>query len=501
MTYINIQQLKKALGKDFNNSAYLKDNLAQLTEDTSPLRQQILNRIEQLDVETRFSPWLNALTNEQKSDLDFLTQQAEVLKVSDPLLSNRIMARINRLKKQLVKIQPTLNDNEKKELTNSTPSEQKKKLNSKPDPIRQSKPLLYRYPYLAIVVLPLILFSLYQIFWASARFESQTKVIIRQPDATATLDASMAILSGLGVSNSGGSDNELLKQYIYSTDMLNYLEQEIQLKEHYSDVSIDPFSRLHKDTNEAFLDYYKQHVHIEVDSASSILAVYTQGFSPEFAKQLATLIAKRSEWYINSVGHQLAEAQLLFVQQEQKNIESRLENAQKKLLTFQQKYNLLDPNADGTAIQQIAYALEGKITEKETELKSLKQVMSARSPQILAVNNELHGLKQQLENERERLSRESGDSRPVNEIMAEFTDLKVRLELALQAYTSSQVSLEKSRIEAYRQLKYLIVVEQPTTPEESKYPDAWYNITLFAVLASMLFGIGKIIFLTVKELG
>ena len=84
--------------------------------------------------------------------------------------------------------------------------------------------------------------------------------------------------------------------------------------------------------------------------------------------------------------------------------------------------------------------------------------------------------------------------------MARFTDYKVKMELALQAYTSSQISLEKSRIEAYRQIKYLIVVERATLSEEYKYPEIIYNITLFFILLSMAFFIAKIIFVTIKEL-
>jgi capsular polysaccharide transport system permease protein len=70
----------------------------------------------------------------------------------------------------------------------------------------------------------------------------------------------------------------------------------------------------------------------------------------------------------------------------------------------------------------------------------------------------------------------------------------------MQAYAASQISLEKSRIEAYRQLKFLVVVESPTLAEQARYPDVIYNLTLFLVVMMMIFGIGKIIFATAKEL-
>ncbi|EXJ40109.1 capsular polysaccharide export system inner membrane KpsE domain protein [Vibrio parahaemolyticus VPTS-2010_2] len=169
-------------------------------------------------------------------------------------------------------------------------------------------------------------------------------------------------------------------------------------------------------------------------------------------------------------------------------------------MQFQQEHNLIDPLAEGAAMQQIAYGLEGQIAAKEAELKTLLAVMSGNAPQVMATKSALEGLKLQLVAERSRLAT-TKNNMSVSEILAKFTDLKVNLDLALQAYTASQISLEKSRIEAYRQLKYLIVVEAPTLPEDATYPKEQYNLLLAAVLLLLVFGIGKIIIATVRELG
>lgn len=120
-------------------------------------------------------------------------------------------------------------------------------------------------------------------------------------------------------------------------------------------------------------------------------------------------------------------------------------------------------------------------------------------------------MKSQLELERKRLAvQQSADLShtetnqqelgSVSEVLARYTEYKVALELAIQGYTSSQISLEKARIEAYRQLKYLIVVESPTAPEDNQYPEVIYNLVLFLVISMMIFGITKIVIATVKEL-
>ncbi|UUM30035.1 lipopolysaccharide biosynthesis protein [Vibrio japonicus] len=459
-------------------------------------------------VEQRFQQLKKQIKPEQFDSVEWLMAKAEQIEADDAALAKRILVRVANLKKHQA--------NKKSQIVTSVTSpgvvkpsvaQQSESAAKKIEVVEQEKPLTHwpkvlKHSYFFwLVVIPTIAFAGYQLLWATERYESQAQVIVQQPDGLATMDASMAILSGLGVSNTGVSDTELVKAYILSNDMLTYLDKTLNLRAHYSQSGIDLFSRTDEDDSwEELLEFYQQHINVYIDSKSSIVHVYSQAFDAEFAHKLTQTIVDRAEWYINSIGHQLAEAQLAFIRQEHQNIESKLEQAQVKLLNFQRRHNLLDPTAEGMAVQQITYGLEGQISAKEAELKGLAAVMSAKAPQVLHTQNQLNALKSQLEKERGKLSDDSAKVMPLSEILANYTDLKVKMELALQAYTSSQISLEKSRIEAYRQLKYLVVVESATQPEESKYPDSSYNISLFAALAAMLFVIIKIIFSTIREL-
>ncbi|MCT8985725.1 lipopolysaccharide biosynthesis protein [Shewanella phaeophyticola] len=375
-----------------------------------------------------------------------------------------------------------------------------------------------KQPWVIVLLIPFVLFSFYQLVWAAPRYESRAQLIIQQPDGMSTMDPSMALLSGLGVGSNSTADTELAKAYIHSEDMLNFLQKEFNLQQHYHDGG-DIFSRLSSNPSiEDLLKYYIEHTIIEIDEKSGVIKILVQGFTPEYAKTLTQAIVDRAEWYINSIGHQLADAQLEFIRGEHQKVETRLRDVQKNILAFQQKNNLLDPEAEGTALQQITYGLESQIASKSAELKGLTSVMTSKAPQVMIIESELAALKNQLELERERLSLQQGkqansgsvntsnqSSLPrsgtaVSEVLAQFADLKIELELALNGYTASEISLDKARIEAYRQLKYLVVVESATLPQDNQYPKTTYNILLFLVFQLMLFGIGKIIIATAKEL-
>ncbi|MFT7005940.1 MAG: capsular polysaccharide transport system permease protein [Colwellia sp.] len=464
-------------------------------------------------LEQRFLQLRDTLKTEEFNSIEFLQQKAKELEDSDPKLSARILVRVNNLNRHKVEQKEKQKVQEGKVLGHkvveiSAPPAETDSSNIiisvihyvKSPALIASIKALKQSSFMWFVILPSLLFAIYQVFIATERFESQAQVIVQQPDAMATMDASMALLSGMGVPT-GSSDTELVKAYIHSTDMVQYLNQELDLRGHYSQNFIDYFSIIHEDdTSEELLAYYQERVNVVINEKSGVIGIYSQGFDSEYAQKLTNKIVKRAEWFINSIGHQLANAQLSFVQGEHATIEKKLAQAQTNLLNFQQKYNLLDPTAEGVAMQQITYTLEGQIAVKQTELKTIQKIMSAKAPQVLALQNELNALKEQLKSERNKLAQTGKGEIPVSEILAQFTDYKVKMELAIQAYTSSQISLEKSRIEAYRQIKYLIVVEKATLSEENKYPDVFYNISLFVLLFSLVFGIGKIVISTIQEL-
>ena len=476
------------------------------------MSQQAVEKIEQrfteLGLKTDKAIWDNG------EKLIGLAQQVEQ---NDVYLARRVMQRARNLNpknekinKELARLTNKINSKGKQTQT-STSTEQNVKPNIKQSAfakLNNKRGLhLLTKPWFVLLVAPFVLFAFYQLVLAAPRYESRAQLIIQQPDGMSTMDPSMALLSGLGVGGSSTADTEIAKAYIHSQDMLNYLQQHSNLKAHYQEHG-DIFTGLSSDaSSEDLLNYYIDHTTIEIDEDSGVLKILAQGFTPEFANNLTKIIVSRAEWYINSIGHQLAEAQLQFIRLEHAKVEQRLRDAQKNILAFQQKNNLLDPEAEGLALQQITYGLEGQIATKSAQLKGLRSTMTDRAPQVVMLEAELNALKTQLELERERLSQQGSEptnttanNRAVSQVLAQFSDLKIELELALKGYTASEVSLDKARIEAYRQLKYLVVVETATLPQDHQYPNTLYNILLFAVLQLMLFGIGKIILATVKEL-
>jgi capsular polysaccharide transport system permease protein len=478
----------------------------------------------QKELEVKINKLKESITEEQWLDGVYLLARVKEFELIDLALAFRLMQRVKNLKptaenkKLLIKLKNNALS-EEPDLAQSSSQENVSKrtiISNTHQRIRSAglwihpKLISFNRPLAIFVFLPFLIFSLYQVAFASPRYESQAKIIIKEPNGLATLDPAMAIMSGFGVGTTN-FDTELVKSFVHSNDMLIYLNNTLSIVEHFSNDEYDFFSRLSSNASrESILAFYQDRISIKLDENSQIISVYVQAFTPAFAYEISQAIVVRAEWYINEIGHKLAKEQLSFVRNEHELVEKRLQKAKANLLSFQHRYDLLDPQAEGLALQQITYRLEGDIALKRTELRSLRKSMSEDAPRVKNAKNQLNSLIKQLDDERSRLTdqvnntvNENAGNRPslsVSQILAKFSDYKIDLELSLQAYTSSQISLEKSRIEAYRQLKYLVTVESPTLPEEFAYPEIFYNISLFFVISLMLFGIGKIIISTVDEL-
>lgn len=359
---------------------------------------------------------------------------------------------------------------------------------------------LFKKHSLLVVIVPWVIYALYITLLASPQYISRSQLIVKSSDGGSSFDPT-SLLSSVGAST-GGTNSQLIEAFVMSRDMLNYLDNTIQLRDHFIHDGADIFSRLSSTASqEDFLAYYLSHVKVTVDSASSVITIQSRAFSRDYAQLINETIVKHAEHFINDIGNNLAKSKLEFAKGEHAIVEKKLQDAKTKLLAFQSKYNVLDPTAEGAAFQQIAFSLEATLAQRKAELNTLSTMMSDSAPEILNLKRQINALQAQINEQKEKINTSDNINQlSVSELMSQYSNLQVQVELALQAYSSSLVTLENARVDAYQQLEHLVTVESPTLPDESLYPKVIYNLVLFAIVLLMLYGIVRIIIATIKEL-
>ena len=355
------------------------------------------------------------------------------------------------------------------------------------------RPRLLTYHWVLVIF---GLYVFYNLFWVSDRYVTRANTYIKSTNEQVAFTPALPVVpGGLG---SASQDALLLQSYVQSADMLALLDEELDLRAHYSDPAWDMFSRMNPNaSDERFLSYFYQRVSVQLNVESNILTIQGQGFTPEFSQALVDAILRNSEVFINSVNQKIALQEISFVEQELDRARKAVEASRDAMLAFQTENELLDPAATGAAIQSVVNEMEGDLVRLEAEEKVLSSYLQDDASELVTVRARIQGIQNQLEQERDKFASQGGDS--INQVNARFEELKLELEFAGDIYQGSLQTLEQARVESYRKLKHLVIVQSPLLPDEAILPRKTYNITTMFVVLNLIYGLAALIIATIRE--
>lgn len=345
------------------------------------------------------------------------------------------------------------------------------------------------------VVACFALAAVYFILVASDRYVSRAELTVKQADQIKMLPDALSML-GLGGSNH--QDILLIQDYIKSADLLDKLDKKLGLKAHYQSHDVDYFSRLPSNVSrEKFLKYYREHLTLRLDDASGVLTIELQAFDPVYGQRVVSLMLKEAEGFINKLGHQVALEQLAFVEKEVDRAYQRVQAEKSKVLDFQNNHHLISPESTSSARLGVVSQIEAQLAQQQAQLKQLQSYMKPTAPAVISVQARVDALTMQLAQEQGRLTGTDKDA--MNEVTARYMDVQTQATLAADLYKTGLISLEQARIEAYRKLKHLLVISQPTLAEDAEYPRRLYNLATIGVLLCLLYGLIVMGLATLRE--
>src|SRR5690554_4830719 len=190
-----------------------------------------------------------------------------------------------------------------------------------------------RNPFWAVAAVALLSAVIYWGVMATDRYVSRAHIVLQTPEIVPTGLNVSSLLSG----TSGSGDLLLLKDHMESVAMLNTLQQKLDLRAHYSQTSIDRFSRL-SDQNaplEPLHEYMQKRIKILVDDYSSVLKIEVQAYNPEMAQRIVEALLEQGERHMNRMGQRLAAEQVEFIDKQARELEQRLFSARDELLSYQ----------------------------------------------------------------------------------------------------------------------------------------------------------------------
>lgn len=350
-------------------------------------------------------------------------------------------------------------------------------------------------PHWAVAIIAILLVSFYWFVLAQERYVSRATVVLESPQV-ATPEFSLSSLMGGGGGNT--QDLLLLREHLLSVDMLRRLDDELNIRGHYTEHG-DFFAKLgDKDAPiEELHKYYLRRVEVELDEYAGVLNIHVEAYTPEFAHQMTTLLLEAGEDHMNEMGHRLADEQVHFLERQMVRLNERFSETRQALLEYQNEYGLVSPTDTVASINQVVATLEADLARYQAQRNALSSFQSAQSPELRQVERNITALRDQIIEQRDRIAQASGDS--LNSVSAEYETLELQAQFAQETYSSALASLENTRLEAARQLKQVSVLQSPLMPEYPTKPDRLYNSSVFAIITIFLAFILSMLMMIIKD--
>jgi capsular polysaccharide transport system permease protein len=364
----------------------------------------------------------------------------------------------------------------------------------------------------ACVLLPTMVAALFYLFVASDRFVSEARFAVRSNE-TQAVDA-VGMITGLP-SSQIVSDSYIVADYIGSRDMVDELLRRLPIKSIYADG--DYFSRIGEGvTVEELVEYWREHVDVYYDSTKNTISLEVQAFSATEADRITREVVDVVRILVNDLSAQSRRDAVQFSAAEVARAELRVRGARDDVLKFRVAHNELDPTRSAEATLGMAAQLEGERVKLASELASLSGYLSDDAPSVQMLKSRIAALAGEVARIQGQISAgtdsngaptsiQAGntgtdtDSDAMATVIGEYQELTLNQEFAEKAYTAAMASLERARAEASRTQSYLAIYGQPSIAEEAMYPRRWLNIWVVFALSGILWAIGMLGFMTVRD--
>ena len=202
---------------------------------------------------------------------------------------------------------------------------------------------------------------------------------------------------------------------------------------------------------------------------------------------------RQAEEQVDHLTQRLRADQMKDAQSGYDSAQAELTASQRKLIELQEKFKTVSSEAEvGMIVSQIS-GLEGQLTQERLSLAQMESNPEPNQARMEPIKRRISTLETEIAGLRAKMTEDSPDATSLAEVQGELlvaqADLQTRQMLLAQALQS----METSRVEANRQVRYLSLSVSPIPPDEPTYPRA-FESTLVTML--ILLGIYLMVSMT-----
>ena len=385
--------------------------------------------------------------------------------------TSKYIKKINTAKKGLVIVQSDLTEHEKSFLNN----------------IFQK--------IMFFVGIPAILTFIFLAVFAQNFYQSESKFIIQAKSQEQNFAG--GLLGGLS-NVTTNYDLYVIKQFILSRDLLKTLIQDHDFESLHARRGLDFIFGLSQGSDfDTIFKYYQSKTQISYDPTSSILTLKVQAPTAQGAQELSQAILRYSEQTVNLLSKRAYEDRVMFASQELKKSEEKLKMAKSALVQFQNNIKEVNPLEKVQSIVHIRNELESELAHTKASFEEMQLVKKIDSLECQQLERKIIALNSQIDKENAKLV--SVQTAGLNTMISEQEALLIAKEFSENLYQLSLSELEKARMDAIKQTRYLVTVASPSLPDFPFTPKIFHGVLTVSLVSFLILTILSLLVATIRE--
>ncbi|WP_227513833.1 sugar transporter [Tritonibacter mobilis] len=360
--------------------------------------------------------------------------------------------------------------------------------------------------FLCMVMAPLLGVLLYLFVIAEDQYISSTGFTVRGQEGTSATDLLGGLAQFAGAGGSTGSDSAILYEYIQSQELVEKIDQELNLREHFSEhwPRDWAFALWPDATVEDLTWFWRRIVTIAYDSGSGLTEIQVTAYDREMAQSITQAIVRYSQERINALNDQAREDAMRYARADLDEALERLKVAREELIQFRTRTRIVDPEADIQGRMGVMNNLQQQLAEALVKHDLLRGSVSDDDPRLANSERVIDVIRERIDQERTNFASDAsvsggGAGEAYPSLISEFERLTVDRAFAEESYRVALTSLELARDEASRQSRYLATYISPTLAEDSQYPKRGMFTFLAGLMLLMSWAILVLIYYSVRD--
>jgi capsular polysaccharide transport system permease protein len=345
------------------------------------------------------------------------------------------------------------------------------------------------------ILLPTLLVLFYTMVIATPRYVCTFQEVYQVYQPTSSL-AGTPVMT-VAQSSDAIDYATIIAQYIQSAALAEQLDQQIQLRAHWSDSKIDWTSRLHSHaTNTQYLSYYNSHVQVD-EGFGGYLTVTVQGFDPAYTLLLAKTVNADADTMLNDMTAQARVAEVKNAQTQLATASNALAQANTALTNFRNTHGDLDPSMIATELGTIEGTLESQLATLRAQLAQAQANMLPNAPQIVQLNLQVQAVEKQLADERARLANTSQNS--YSDTVAQYQLLLANQQLATSTFQAAQQGLVIAQADASAKQDYVVDFVAPVLPDKPTVPNPLKSAAITLLACTLAYAILNLLISALRD--